>query len=630
MSYSLSPSEIEAIYSLAERLTGTCQQGSFRREVLLQNVCRRITAHGASSLESYLKIAEADSDEFSQLVSALTIHTTSWFREEAHFEKTWLELVQSRSFSKANPLKVFSIACSTGKEPYSFALMFEEIRQSNPDFEYQIMAVDIDPVSVMTATRGIYSNDDLSSIPDKYHYLLRMGSGKSANFFTLSKEVLQRCKFDVGDLRDVDAIFANSKFANVGKWDLVICRNVLIYFSSTEVDKIIHAFAKHLDPKGLLCLGHSEAVEAKKFGFEPLGNAIYRVGAGEGSSEALKRRILVIDDSTVVRKVIANLFRTGGYDVLEAASADAATELLKRTMVDVISLDLHMPEKDGPTWLKEQRLKGLRVPVIILSDASPIEAVAVLGALEKGAQDYAEKRELSIDPDNILAKVNSVADQHKRLKASDYVARTSAQRVESNVRPEVIVIGASTGGTEALVTLLQNFSLQSPPILVVQHITPNFTKAFAERLAEASGLKLGSLEQPNLLKSGMIYLAQGDYHIGVRESRGGLEGFASQAAPSSRHRPSVDFLFHSASLLGVAVTGILLTGMGKDGAEGLLAMQRSGAHTMAQDEASCVVFGMPREAIARGAVQFVGNLNEIRNQLNLQLKMAPRTIKKIS
>ena len=630
MSYSLSPLETEAIFSLAEKLTGTCQQGSFRRDVLLQNVCRRITATSSTSLDSYLKIAESDSDEFAHLISALTIHTTSWFREEAHFEKTWRELAQSRKYSKSNPLKVFSAACSTGKEPYSFALMFEDIRQSNSEFDYQIMAVDIDGVSVMTAARGIYPIDELVTIPEKYHRYLRIGSGKSANFFTLSKEIMARCKFDTGDLREVDATFENAKYMSLGKWDLIICRNVLIYFTQSEVDKIIHSFCKHLETRGLLCLGHSEAVEAKKFGFEALGNAVYRTMPVEVSGDSSKRRILVVDDSAVIRKLIGSLFRKGGYEVYEVGSAQAASEFLQRGSVDVISLDLHMPEKDGPTWLREQRIKGLRVPVIIISDASPIEAVSVLGALEKGAQDYVEKRELNIDPDYVVSKASCLADQHKTIKANDSSLRKTALRAESTIRPEVIVIGASTGGTEALVTLLQNFPLHSPPILVVQHITPNFTKPFAERLSDASGLKLGSLEPPDLLKSGMIYLAQGDYHIGVRTSRGGLEGFSSQAAPAGRHRPSVDFLFHSASKLEVSVTGILLTGMGKDGAEGLLELSKSGAHTIAQDEQSCVVFGMPREAISRGAAKFVGNLHEIRSQLDLQLKMPARTVKKTS
>lgn len=628
MIYTLSPSEANAVFQLAEKLTGSCQKGAYKRDVILQNVARRIAASKQKSLASYLVYIEKNDDEYHQLISALTIHTTSWFREQEHFEKIWNVLSKARDYSPTNPLTIFSAACSTGKEVYSFALMLEQIRTMNPIFDYKILGMDIDPVSIDMANKAIYPSDDVSSIPQKYKQFLKIGSGKSAGYFTFTKDIRQRCKFVTGDLRTVRSSLQHGEMSqNIKKWDLIICRNVLIYFQPKDVAKIVHVFVDHLEQNGVMCLGHSEAIDPNPFKLKALGNAMYQRKITGPTKDQQLRRVLVVDDSAVIRRVISQLFIKAQFEVIQAASAAEATECLKSTQVDIITLDLNMPEKDGATWLLEERKKGLRTPVVVVSDTAPTEAQAIVGALENGAQDYIEKKDLHDNPDEVLAQITAIVDHQKKLKMAPTVSAT--ERVKGTLdakHPDLIVIGASTGGTEALTALLKMFPHNTPPIVVVQHITSNFLKAFASRLAGTAKLSLGSDRSGEILAPGTIYLAQGDHHIGVKQ-RGDkkLEIIVSEQPPIGRHRPSVDFLFSTvADIQDITSVGVILTGMGKDGADGLLKMRKTGSLTLAQNEQSCVVFGMPREAIQRGAAQYVGNLNEIRRELEVLINVPPQ------
>ncbi len=615
----LSKTEEEIIYQLAEKITGSSQQGRWRKTVLLQNVVRRVSARGCRNLAEYLDLIARDDKEYRQLVSALTIHFTSWFRESEHFELLFKEILGKREGETIKPhIRILSAACSTGEEVYSLGLFLEAKRQAQEISDYSIVGFDLDPLSVATAQRAVYPVERMNDIPPSYRRFCLVGSGRSAGLFTVDGDIRNRIKLFDADLRKLNLklpVQAETAF------DGVICRNVLIYFDESGVSSVVKNLAERLKPGGVLCLGHSEAIDAKKFGLEARGHALYRTSSNvAGISPNSLGRVLVVDDSNVVRKVLASIIAQAGLDVHTVESAAAATQFLRDQKADLITLDLKMPELDGLTWLRAQRRQGMRLPVIIVSDSHQSEAEDVLGALTDGAQDYIEKRDLSADPNKIGEKIKMILrHQIEKSLPKTSVLPSKSQKELLRVRPEIILIGASTGGTEALAALLPFMPPDSPPVLIVQHITSAFAAAFTQRLARVSGLKLGDITQDAPIERGHIYLAQGDYHIGVKRMGGMLKLDISHALPEHSVRPAVDYLFRTAAAAKVKAVAAVLTGMGKDGALGLLELKNSGCFTMAQDETSSVVFGMPREALAIGAVQVMGDLKTLRRELDLCL-----------
>lgn len=605
---SLSSEEIQIVYDLAEKLTGSTQSGSRRKSVLVQNVIRRMQFLNIRSLGQYLERANRSSEEFAHLISALTIHTTSWFREVDHFSAIETELLGNASFLQRK-IRVLSVACSTGKEVYSLALHFELMKEKHPKFDYEIIGIDIDPISVAEARKAIYRGDELSDIPRPYHRHVLVGKGPTQGLFTFSKTIRDRCSFQASDLRDVRGTFLRSGFT---PFDLIICRNVLIYFSEQAIRGIIGDLVSLLGPQAILCLGHSEIIDGSAHGLTGLPHALYRK---DNRSSPQKRKALVVDDSTTARTVMTALLSDAGFSVSAVESAAEASTFLKTSTVDFCTLDLNMPGMDGTTWLKNQRASGWRVPVVIVSDCSINDAPAVLGALETGAQDYIEKQDVHKNRQDVIERIKAIGD-NAFPKPTPSASTTIKHQKCSPSAPDLIVIGASTGGTEAITKLLRHMPSSMPPIMVVQHITPHFAEAFAERLAATSTLTLGKPESNTELKPGHFYMALGDYHISVKKQGSRLVLQQSHADPVNRHRPSVDFLFQSAATTGMKIAAILLTGMGQDGARGLLSLKNAGACTMAQSEESSVVFGMPKEAIRLGAAIFVGDIDGIRGELD--------------
>lgn len=609
----LSSEEIQVIYELAEKLTGSIQSGNRRKSVLVQNVMRRMQLLEIRSLPQYLSVANRSVEEFAHLISALTIHTTSWFREVDHFAAIEAELLGNAGSQRK--IRVLSVACSTGKEVYSLALHFELLKENFPSFDYEIIGIDIDPVSISEAQRAIYRVDELSKIPRQYHRHILVGKDRTKGLFTFSKTIRDRCSFQASDLRDVRGTFLRPGFL---PFDLIVCRNVLIYFSEQAVQKIIADLASLLAPQAILCLGHSEVIDGSAHGLTGLQHALYRKNnrSSQPQREASvrQREALVVDDSPTARTVMTALLREAGFSTSSVGSAAEATAFLRNSTVDFCTLDLNMPGMDGTTWLKSQRALGWRVPVVIVSDCSINDAPVVLGALETGAQDYIEKQDIHKNRQDVIDRIKAIGG--RAFPKPDQSASIVMKHQKcSPATPDLIVIGASTGGTEAVIKLLRRMPSSTPPVMVVQHITPHFAEAFAERIAETSTLILGKSENNTELMPGHVYMALGDYHISVRKQGAKLVFYRSYDGPVNRHRPSVDFLFQSAVNPGTKVAAILLTGMGQDGARGLLSLKNIGACTMAQNEESSVVFGMPKEAIRLGAATFIGNIDEIRAEL---------------
>lgn len=590
------------IFKLVEELTGASQTADTRQEALANNLSRRIQELGLKDMTEYMKYIESNKNEHAHLISNLTIHTTSWFRENPHFvafQEILLEAVK-----KPDVFKVWCAACSTGEEVYSFALMLEEFRRVHPKFDYRVYGTDIDAVSLVHAERAIYPKKAMNFHVIRYKNHILEGSGKTHEYFTLTKEIRKRCLFRQADLR-------NETVQADGPFQLVVCRNVLIYFTPETVGKVIPNLLRNVRSDGYIMLGHSESIQAADYDLSQMGHSLYskrRLGPGVSPRQQGRPRVLAIDESSAARRKLLTWFNENGFDCHVVSSASEATAYLNFNVVNLITMDIKLSGISADKWLNAERDEGLNTPVVVLSDLAVSAASSVVDLLSLQAQDYVEKRKMHEEPEQLKETFLELIRTHSARKNA--APRLGGERPKT--RPDLVLIGASTGGPQALVKVLDKLPPDSPPIVITQHMAAKFTRPLADRLAEVSGLKFGEVGNDTPLLPGHIYLATGDYHLGINELKGQLTVSANPAAPFNGHRPSVDFMFNSAMGLSANIMGILLTGMGRDGALGLRFLRKEGAYCVAQSEEDCVVFGMPREAIEREAADFVGNLDEIR------------------
>jgi len=326
-------------------------------------------------------------------------------------------------------------------------------------------------------------------------------------------------------------------------------------------------------------------------------------------------RVLIVEDSPVMQRLLADLIgRDKGLEVAGVAGDPyEARELVKSLRPDVMTLDVEMPRMDGLTFL--ERLMRLHpMPVVMVSSLTERGAEASLRALELGAVDVICKPR-GADVHGLTEFAASIAESLRAAARADLGAaarrRSTSRALEgpSDLRAlegQLIAIGASTGGTEAIRDILVRIPVNAPPVVIVQHMPEMFTRMFAKRLDEQCALSVCEVADRQKLEPGHAYVAPGNFHMLVRRAGKGFEARVEQSAPVNRHRPSVDVLFDSvAAAAGQGATAIILTGMGGDGAAGMRRIKQAGGFTLAQDEASCVVFGMPKTAIEAGGVERV-------------------------
>ena len=328
-------------------------------------------------------------------------------------------------------------------------------------------------------------------------------------------------------------------------------------------------------------------------------------------------RVLIVDDSVLMRKLLsAMLEEDPGIEVVGTAGDPLeARERIKALEPDVLTLDIEMPRMDGLSFLR--KIVELHpMPVIMVSSLTHAGAEATIEALEIGAYDFVAKP-VSRSTETLEALAAELCAKVKAAAGMRYTARP-AQRIEKTHKAletrhvKLVAIGASTGGVESLRAVLTNMGADCPPVVIAQHMPPRFTTAFANRLNRICPMEVCEAVHRQPVLPGRVYIAPGTHHLEVRRWGDGYLCMLGEGPNVSGHRPSVDVLFRSvAESVGEDALGVILTGMGKDGADGLLAMRRRGAMTVGQDEASSLIYGMPREAFERGAVERQLPLNAI-------------------
>lgn len=349
-------------------------------------------------------------------------------------------------------------------------------------------------------------------------------------------------------------------------------------------------------------------------------------------------RTLVVDDSAVIRRALTEALGNDPEIQVVGAAPDpyVARNLIATLSPDVMTLDLEMPRMDGITFLKHV-MKHHPIPAIIVSSLTRGARTLALEALSAGALDVVNKP----DGPEALAEFSRILREKVRA-----VARVNCARLVTSVcvpaalspgraayplaSARLIAIGASTGGTVAIEHVLRGIPSGAPPIAIVQHMPPGFTRSFAERLARAVVIEVREAADGDELRPGLALMAPGNRHLEIVAEGPRLRARLSDAPPVNRHRPSVDVLFESAAAAAArGVVGALLTGMGGDGAAGLLALKRVGNPTIVQDEATCAVYGMPRVAVELGAADEILPLGAISKRI-VELTSVPKRLERTS
>nr|WP_281175857.1 chemotaxis response regulator protein-glutamate methylesterase [Kiloniella spongiae] len=333
-------------------------------------------------------------------------------------------------------------------------------------------------------------------------------------------------------------------------------------------------------------------------------------------------KVLIVDDSALMRELLTALLSQDPTIEVVGSATDPyqARQMIKQLLPDVITLDIEMPRMDGLSFL--EKIMTLRpMPVVMVSSLTQQGAEATLNALELGAVDFFPKPKLDMKrgiekrADELIHKIKTAAQAKVKTLEREQdtpLALNPLSNIKFSTTEKIIAIGASTGGVEALRVVIKNLPANSPAVLVTQHMPEKFTKTFAERLNKISAVSISEAKHGERVLPGHVYIAPGGKHLKLHRSGANYLCQLTDEEAVSGHKPSVDVLFRSTSeAAGKNAIGVILTGMGKDGAAGMLELREVGAKTFGQDEASCVVYGMPKAAYDIGAVEHQVSLNKI-------------------
>jgi two-component system chemotaxis response regulator CheB len=580
-----------------------------------------------SDYRRYLETLPSQHKEWQHLVNQITTNKTDFFREPAHFK--YLTDSFLPEWERKHPtgrLRVWSAASSSGEEPYTLAMVLD--RYFGGEDRFEIVGSDIDTKVLALAQNGVYSNNRLQEIPIEYiDKAVVKGQHEVKGWFKIRKRIADHVRFTRINL-------VETSFLGLGQFDVIFCRNVFIYFQPETIQEIIRGFSQVLVKDGLLVLGHSESVRLPPAVWNTQGPSVYRKrGAATSAAKpaltaapiprreaitASRKKVLIVDDSLTIRQLLTTAL--GQSDRLEVVDAIGdprdAESAIQKLRPDVITLDLKMPHMDGCELL-EQILPKHTIPVVIISAVTREEGPLVLRALELGAVDYLQKptlQDLKTSASSLIEVVCQAADAHVHRQKTPTVDKSNRKKNSSQSagKQVMVAIGSSTGGIQALTEVLTQLPDSIPPILIVQHIPSAFSRPFAERLNTLCAFHVKEAQDGDLVYNDQVLIAPGGQHMELESSAKGYRVRLSDAPAVNRHKPSVDVLFESvARQLGPQAIGVLLTGMGQDGAKGLKSMKDAGAFTIAQDETSSAVYGMPREAVRLRAVDQVLPLDRI-------------------
>ena len=323
-----------------------------------------------------------------------------------------------------------------------------------------------------------------------------------------------------------------------------------------------------------------------------------------------KIRVLIVDDSNLIRQLLSMLLSSDPEIEVVGAAPDpyVARDMIKQLNPDVVTLDVEMPRMDGLSFLR--KIMALHpLPVVMVSTLTQANADVTIQALEIGAVDFVAKPTSQLDKGmevlarDLQAKIKEAARTKVYARPETAQQRPTSVPKSIGLTDKIVFVGASTGGVEALLKLLLGFPEDCPPILITQHMPERFTSSFAARLNNVCAMKVVEAADQEVVQQGHVYIAPGSHHLEIVRKLNRYVCQLNQEAPVSGHRPSVDVLFGSAArAVGRKSVGAILTGMGRDGAQGLLEMRQAGAVTLGQDEKSSLIYGMPRAAFERGAV----------------------------
>lgn len=352
-------------------------------------------------------------------------------------------------------------------------------------------------------------------------------------------------------------------------------------------------------------------------------------------------RVLIVDDSPIIRNFLQKVLERDPEIEVVGAAPDpfVAKDLILQVQPDVVTLDLQMPRMDGLTFLRKLS-RYYPIPVVVVSSLTAAAGAVALEALAAGACDVVGKPGIGYSREqmaaDLIAKVKVAARANRRRLMPPAPEESAAPgpalaprqplampaQFNARAASRILAIGASTGGTIALESVLKNLPATTSPTLIVQHMPEVFTASFAGRLNQLVPMEVREARDGEALAQGVALIAPGNRHLSLRQNGGRYFAHVSDGPPVNRHRPSVDVLFDSvAEVAGRSAVGAILTGMGADGAQGLLKMRQAGARTVAQDEASCVVFGMPKAAIDLGGAEEIASLEQIPHWLTHKLSV---------
>ncbi|MEI8024705.1 MAG: chemotaxis-specific protein-glutamate methyltransferase CheB [Pseudomonadota bacterium] len=593
---------------------GGIQLDHKKQDLVVSRLGRRLAFHNFTSWNEYINFLKLESpEELTEFVNALTTNKSEFFRENIHF-KFMEEKV--REIHAKDPSYVFyfwSAACSFGCEPYTIAMVMENIGKGlGVTLNYRILATDIDTEMLNKADTGVYSFQDVKrDVPDNFlrQYFLA-GKGPNASLARVRPELKCNIKFRPFNLISKDKLPL--------KFDFVFVRNVLIYFDPPTVEGVLKKLSSHLKLGGHLITGLCESVVIPEFSSR--GNSIHQLPPKVSASARTavnvapsRIKVLIVDDSKVIQTVLNKLISENPAFEVSGVAGDPfeANELIAKVRPDVVTLDIKMPKMDGIAYLS--KLAALNIPAIMVTGAADEDNHLILDAMARGATDVLIKPTPSQFEsfkgqlwDALLSAKSANLQKSKKLVSSIPFA------FEGKLSERIIAIGSSTGGTKALEVILCALPIEVPPVVIVQHIPPIFSRHLAERINQMAQITVKEAEDGEMAAPGTAYIAPGDRHMEIRDVGGKWRIKLNNDGPRNRHKPSVDVLFDSIAIeAGERALGVLLTGMGKDGAEGLLKIKHRGGSTFAEHESSCVVYGMPKAAIELGAADVIAPLQDI-------------------